>query len=451
MVSTTNLISYYKLDENAANTTVADAHGSNTGTASDNTSTLSIAGKINTALDFNGVDENVSMGDASDFNFGTSDFSIQAWVYMASATASEAIVCKTNGDAASTSYGWGLFFHTFGGLTNTVPQMIFATSTTHAQVIGNDTAFPTGQWVHIVAVVDRDTAANCKIYINGNSTGTTTANISTNTGSISNTANSKIASEGDNTGISFLDGAVDEIGIWNRALSAQDVADLYNSGSGLAYPFITTNSFTKDATARILIQDSFTKNSNARIQINDTGQVYDGKARIQINDTEFTKTGTSNILIPDNQFAKDANSRILIQNQFTKTGTARIFIEDNQFTKTGTARIAFEKSFTKTGNAYIITKSQFTKNGTASIQTEKSFTKTGNSSIQVNDNQFTKTGNACIRITSSFTKTANARIVFQNQFTKDANASISILDKFKPNVKIVESLKPRIKSIETFN
>jgi len=47
----TDLVSYYKLDENAASTTVADAHGSNDGTASTNTNNLyNASGKLNSCF-----------------------------------------------------------------------------------------------------------------------------------------------------------------------------------------------------------------------------------------------------------------------------------------------------------------------------------------------------------------------------------------------------------------
>ena len=54
MVTTDNLVSYYKCDENAANTDVVDSHGSNDLTASTNTSNLSAPGIINTAFDLDG-------------------------------------------------------------------------------------------------------------------------------------------------------------------------------------------------------------------------------------------------------------------------------------------------------------------------------------------------------------------------------------------------------------
>ncbi len=228
-----NIISYYKLD----NTTgvVFDMLELNDGTNSG--ATRGVVGIINNSFDFSLGAFNVDFGNVPDFDFGTADFSVSVWVNLTAANAGEVIIGKTNGGGASSSYGWGLFMHSFGGLSNVVPQMIFSTSGTHAQVIGNDVAFTTGSWVHIVAVVDRDNASNSKIYIDDVSTGTTTNAISTNTGAIGNSANSKIGSQGDDLGSSFLNGGTDEIGIWNRALSSDEVSQLFNEGLGNTYPF----------------------------------------------------------------------------------------------------------------------------------------------------------------------------------------------------------------------
>ena len=40
---------------------------------------------------------------------------------------------------------------------------------------------------------------------------------------------------GSNGGDDFVQGMMDEVGVWNRALSPEEIALLYNSGSGLAY------------------------------------------------------------------------------------------------------------------------------------------------------------------------------------------------------------------------
>src|SRR6202035_2479657 len=45
----------------------------------------------------------------------------------------------------------------------------------------------------------------------------------------------------------YFDGDIDEVSIWNRALTSTEVSDLYNSGGGLQYPFAGgTSTTTRD-------------------------------------------------------------------------------------------------------------------------------------------------------------------------------------------------------------
>jgi hypothetical protein len=39
----------------------------------------------------------------------------------------------------------------------------------------------------------------------------------------------------------YLNGKIDEVGIWNDALTATEVNSLYNGGLGLSYPFSNSN------------------------------------------------------------------------------------------------------------------------------------------------------------------------------------------------------------------
>lgn len=49
-----------------------------------------------------------------------------------------------------------------------------------------------------------------------------------------------LGSTGDNFGGGYqFSGTIDEVGIWNRSLTAQEVTDLYNGGAGFTYPFYT--------------------------------------------------------------------------------------------------------------------------------------------------------------------------------------------------------------------
>ena len=79
------LVAHWPLDDNAANTFVADISGNNhNGTATANTSVLSAPGQVNTCFDFNGTDA-VQIDDDDALSFVTDDndapFSITAWVY----------------------------------------------------------------------------------------------------------------------------------------------------------------------------------------------------------------------------------------------------------------------------------------------------------------------------------------------------------------------------------
>ncbi len=59
--------------------------------------------------------------------------------------------------------------------------------------------------------------------------------ISNNAGTVNSTLGFGIGGRGD--GAEFLDGSVDEVGIWNRTLTAGERTTLWNSGSGVTYPF----------------------------------------------------------------------------------------------------------------------------------------------------------------------------------------------------------------------
>jgi len=86
---------------------------------------------------------------------------------------------------------------------------------------------PSGTWTNII--VTRELGV-CTIYLNGTSAATA---------AWTNDLTEPTLSLGSIYGILSepLDGQVDEVGVWNRALSPEDVTKLYNGGSGNTYPF----------------------------------------------------------------------------------------------------------------------------------------------------------------------------------------------------------------------
>ena len=225
-----NIVSYYKLEENAANTTVVDAHGANTGTASTNTSNLSTTGKIDNAFNFNGTNENVVL--ANENNFDLVEITISAWIK----TSVKGDAVFTKGKAADFQY---MLFQTAAdgyaamvGWTAAGATSIFATGTTN---------IADGAWHHVVGVIKDGSYA--RIYVDG----VYEAEDTTFSGTY-NTEGAAVAMIAEREdGALDWNGDIDEVGIWSRELTNGGVAvsntaggeieELYNSGSGNQYPF----------------------------------------------------------------------------------------------------------------------------------------------------------------------------------------------------------------------
>ena len=83
-----------------------------------------------------------------------------------------------------------------------------------------------GLWTHVVAV---KSSATLQLYLNG---------VLSVSGPISGTVRTEVLPDlrlGCGPAANALNGALDEFGLWQRALSAADVVRLYNNGTGLAY------------------------------------------------------------------------------------------------------------------------------------------------------------------------------------------------------------------------
>ncbi|KPK73010.1 MAG: hypothetical protein AMJ84_02930 [Acidithiobacillales bacterium SM23_46] len=76
----TGCVRHFKLNDNAANTTVIDSAKGQNGTATRNTSLLSATGKINNCFDFDAAqNDTVNCGSDSDIDFDGKDFTICGW------------------------------------------------------------------------------------------------------------------------------------------------------------------------------------------------------------------------------------------------------------------------------------------------------------------------------------------------------------------------------------
>ena len=167
------------------------------------------------ALNFDGTNDYVSIPDDPFSNNNT--FTIQAWVKPEAA-----------GDNAYHGFlGWqtgGRKPSLWVSPTGDLHYDSYKGNTRFSGIIsdGNNRFFTTGQWVHVVWTND---GSNYKIYKNGSLVATETAPDTFNASDDYGYQIGKV----DN----YFEGQIDEVAIWDVALSINDINALYNSGFGL--------------------------------------------------------------------------------------------------------------------------------------------------------------------------------------------------------------------------
>jgi hypothetical protein len=223
---TTNLVSYWKLDETSGSS-AADAVGGNSGTLKSNTS-FTTNGKINggvtlTTSNPNGID----VGTPASLDLTQYPLSISAWIKTTAV--SPIFVSSTH--TASTYYRYDL---SLGRNVNGKPDITYVNSSGTEYTLNGPNTVNDGAWHHIVGTISATGAM--KLYVDGS----LVASGLTATGTL---LTGKKFTLGDNwplDGSSSLNGTLDEVGVWSRELTATEVTTLYNGGAGLQYPFATT-------------------------------------------------------------------------------------------------------------------------------------------------------------------------------------------------------------------
>jgi len=268
------LVSYYSCEENTTNSTVADDHGSHDGTMVNDennyTSEQSAAGQINNAFDLDGSNDYVDVAHTTDHNI-TGDLTVSAWVFHDTSVGADIVVTKGG--------GFGLRNYPFSMRITGGDNVAFDSEDASSidTLITTTNPVGLGSWCHIVIT---RTSGNKEIWVDGSSiVGPTAEGITATT----NTRALQIGRDLESGGADYFDGKIDEVGIWNRALSDADIAALYNSGSGVAY-----SSFDDGGTnMQINIGDAWKAVPSMKINV---GDVWKDVAGAQMNVGDAWKT-----------------------------------------------------------------------------------------------------------------------------------------------------------------
>ncbi len=219
-----NLISWWKLDETSG--TRYDAHGSNN--LSDINTVGYAVGKKGNAADFEfSNSEYLKINDNASLSFGDESFTIVGWVKFESLTnPSQMIVTKYD-------YGYPKKEYALHKADNS-PRLYFRVSwdgTNEERVMSNTFGdLSINVWYFFAGIHD---SVNDKLIIYVNDKSDT---INYSNGCNDNTSPFAIgAFFQSGTAKSFMDGYIDEVAMWRKALTADELEWLYNSGNGRTY------------------------------------------------------------------------------------------------------------------------------------------------------------------------------------------------------------------------
>ena len=216
-----DLISIWEMDETSG-TTMFDSHGSNDGEISA-TVTINQTGIINKSYYFDATDDRIIVPHSSTLS-PSGDMSFAAWVK--GTTVDGAFIVIMNKDAVTSNRQF-----TFAIDNYKYPRLYFFSSSGYSGRLSN-TKVMDGNWYYIVATY---TASNGLInfYVNG-SLANGTQDATTSGGMNSGTADMWVGYRSYGSATRMY-GNYDQLAIWNKLLSTDEISLLYNSGNGLPY------------------------------------------------------------------------------------------------------------------------------------------------------------------------------------------------------------------------
>jgi len=213
-----NMVAHWTFDEGSGQTAY-DSAGTNNGTIYGATWT---AGRIGGALSFNGTDSYVNVPDAPSLRFGKYDsFSISYWAKPQPLTDGRYVISKMS---ASES---GIFGYASGYYAPTGQFTFYAekSNENYVNIMTQTDAAPADSWSFVTAVYDN---RNMKIYINGEleDTGFYTLD----TGATVPTQYLCIGAwTSATTRDCYFEGLIDDVQIYNNALTAGEIQQIYNA------------------------------------------------------------------------------------------------------------------------------------------------------------------------------------------------------------------------------
>ena len=213
------LVSWWRGEGNAT-----DTRGINNGTLHSATTFAFAAGEVGQAFSFSGATtEYIDVNDNSTLNFGTNEFSLAVWLKTTDNGSRKRIMAKRSSSAAA----WYSLALDSGKATLEI---------TGADTITSSVSVADGQWHHVAFTRDPVATSPRKyhLYIDGVENNT----MDDSGADLDNTGPLEIGKwNTEAEGGAIFSGAIDEVQLFNRALTSAEIQSIYNAGSaGLTPP-----------------------------------------------------------------------------------------------------------------------------------------------------------------------------------------------------------------------
>lgn len=278
-VPTNGLVGWWPFNGNANDESGNSHHGTVNGAIL----TADRFGNPNSAYSFNGINTEIRVPNSTSLNL-IGDFSISIWyksVNPPTNNNSHTLIAKRddNLSCCSPNVPWDFQINYQQDIANyKKPLCAFANgSYTFAQA---DSLITINTWQHLVFIYGSDTL---KMYLNNTKI---YSNYFSPSLRASNTSDMLIGSINRASGDEYMNGALDEIGIWNRALTQQEITTLYNRPNCSA--IITLNGPSSFCSGQT---------QNIKLSVDSSGLIYkqylwstgDTTPSILVNPTQTTK------------------------------------------------------------------------------------------------------------------------------------------------------------------
>ncbi len=211
------MVAWWPLDETSGTTSLDLAGFNNAGTQVNGP--VPVAGKVLGGLQFDGINDYIEVPDNSELNFGTGNFSIDAWVKV-QANDSLGQLTIVNKIQFPLNRGYSLY------LSNGEVRLILSASSYMFYISSVHVA--DGNWHHIAVTVDRTDPSGIKFYKNGIML--SSSDPTTNPGTITAISPLRIGTLSFTVGDMFK-GSLDEIEMFNRVLTNAEIVSIFAADS----------------------------------------------------------------------------------------------------------------------------------------------------------------------------------------------------------------------------